>query len=256
MTVTVLQVEQVRKSIGGVKILNGISLTVNRGERRAVIGPNGAGKTTLFRIIAGELYPDSGSIRIFGEDVTHLPPHLRARKGMLRTFQKSSLFPELTVRENLLISALQGRHGALGIFRLARRDRMAAEEVESVLEDWELAHVADSEVKHLPYGLQRRLELAITFLRKPRLLLLDEPTAGLAAEDVDDVTKRLQQLPAETTLVLIEHNLRVVFSIAQKITVLHHGELLAEGTGEEIRSDPVIQSAYLGSVKRGEADAL
>src|SRR5690606_33221422 len=117
-------------------------------------------------------------------------------------------------------------HRYLGMFHLARRDRTAAGTVEAVLEEWELGDVADVEVKYLPYGLQRRLELAVTFLRKPRLLLLDEPTAGLAARDVDDVTKRLQQLPRDTTLVLIEHNLRVVFSIAERITVLHHGELL------------------------------
>lgn len=248
-----LRVEGVSKAIAGVRILDKVSLAVRQGERHAIIGPNGAGKTTLFRIVAGELTPTAGRIFFFGEEMTRLPAHRRARRGLIRTFQQTSAFFELTVLENVLLVLLQGRHRLLGMGNLVHRDRVTLERALAVLEEWGLEDCARQQVRHLPYGLQRRLELALAFAAQPRVLLMDEPTAGLAAADLEEIAERLGRIPRDVTVVFIDHNMKTVFSVADRITVLHHGQLLAQGTPDEIRDNPAIQAAYLGSVTKSHA---
>lgn len=252
----VLQIDGITKQMGGVQVLQDVSLTVRAGQRRAIIGPNGAGKTTLFRIIAGELQPSAGRIRLYGEDITHLPAHQRARRGLVRTFQHTAVFFELTVLENVMLAVLQGRHALLGMTRLIRHDRYALDEVEKILQDWRLEEYARAEVRYLPYGLQRRLELAMAFARRPRVLLLDEPTAGLASDDVEEIGERLCRISRDVTVVFIDHNMKTVFAVADRITVLHHGRLLAEGTPEDIRRNPIIQDAYLGAVRKQHVETI
>jgi len=242
----VLRVEGICKDIAGVRILDEVSLTVRAGERRAVIGPNGAGKTSLFRIIAGEMPPTRGRVFFMGEEVTRQPAYQRACKGMARTFQQTAVFFELTVLENVMLACQQRRHPLLGLLQAVQRDRATRHAAEQVLEDWGLSRWAGRPARELPYGIQRRLELAMAFARRPQLLLLDEPTAGLAAADVEELVQRIAAIPRTVTVVFIDHNMKTVFSAADRITVMHHGQVLAEGMPAEIRENPAIQEAYLG----------
>ncbi|MCX7623671.1 MAG: ABC transporter ATP-binding protein [Thermomicrobium sp.] len=251
MTVPALQLEHVSKVIGGLTILEDISLTVQPGERRAVIGPNGAGKTTLLNVIAGFLPATQGRVVVFGRDVTKLPAHRRVDVGLLKTNQQPAVFHELTTRQNVLIALLRGRHPLLGLGGLVERDRETQRRAEQVLEEWGLLDVADVEVRHLPHGYQRRVELAARFALRPKLLLLDEPAAGLAVDEIPAFIERLKQLPRDMTIVLVEHSMRVVFSFADRITVLHHGAILADGTPEEIQNNEEVQAAYLAGAMRG-----
>jgi len=251
MATPALQLEHVSKVIGGLTILEDISLTVQPGERRAVIGPNGAGKTTLLNVIAGFLPATRGRILVFGRDVTRLPAHRRVDVGLLKTNQQPAVFHELTTRQNVLLALLRGRHPLLGLAGLVERDREIQRQAERVLEEWGLLDVADVEVKHLPHGHQRRVELASRFALRPKLLLLDEPAAGLAVDEIPAFIERLKQLPRDMTIVLVEHSMRVVFSFADRITVLHHGAVLADGTPEEIQANEEVQAAYLAGAMRG-----
>ncbi len=249
--VPALQLEHVSKIIGGLTILEDISLTVQPGERRAIIGPNGAGKTTLLNVIAGFLPATRGRVLVFGRDVTRLPAHRRVDVGLLKTNQQPAVFHELTTRQNILIALLRGRHRLLGLTGQVNSDRAVQREAERVLEEWGLLDVSDIEVRHLPHGYQRRVELAARFALRPRLLLLDEPAAGLAVDEIPTFIERLAQLPREMTVVLVEHSMRVVFSFADRITVLHHGSVLADGTPDEIQRNEDVQAAYLAGAMRG-----
>lgn len=254
MAETALQLEHITKTIGGLTILDDVSLTVMPGERRAVIGPNGAGKTTLLNVIAGFLPPSRGRVLVFGRDVTRLPAHRRVDVGLLKTNQQPAVFRELTVRQNILLALLRGRHPLLGLTALVSLDREVQRQAEDVLEEWDLLAVAGDEVRHLPHGYQRRVELAARFAMQPRLLLLDEPAAGLAAEEIPGFIERLRRLPREVTVVLVEHSMRVVFAFADRVTVLHHGAVLADGTPEAVQQDERVQEAYLsGAMRRGHA---
>jgi len=245
-----LRVTEITKRIGGLQILDQVSMTVSAGERRALIGPNGAGKTTLLNIIAGFLRPSRGTIELFGIDVTKLPPHRRVQHGLLKTNQLPGVFPDLSVRSNLQLALLRERHASMGFHVLPRRDGYLRDRVEQVLEVWGLQDVADREVRHLPHGYQRMMELAMRMSRQPRVLLLDEPAAGLTEAEVAVLAERLSQLPRELTVVIVEHKMRLIFAFADRITVLHHGAVIAEGTPEEIRSDPQTRAAYLGGAVR------
>lgn len=248
-----LRVDDICVDIAGVRILDRVGFRVENGERRAIIGPNGAGKSTLFRIIAGELMPTRGTVRLFGEDVTRAPAYLRARRGLVRTFQQTSVFPGLTVLENVLLACVRGRDGFLGALHSVHRDRRTLLEAEALMEDWGLTPWANRAVKGLAYGIQRRLELAMAFAARPRVLLLDEPTAGLAAADVEELGQRFLNISRDVTVVFIDHNMKTVFSAADRITVLHHGQILSEGTPDQIRANPAIQAAYLGVGRAGRA---
>ncbi len=230
---------------GAVAALQDVSLSIASGERRALIGPNGAGKTTLFDVITGARRPTSGRVLLGDADVTRLSTWRRARLGLARTFQRSALFPTLTMAENLAL-AVRARMRAGWRIWPSRMERKVADEVSARLDAAGLAGLAQRRAATLAHGEQRALEIELALASQPRLLLLDEPMAGLSGEERQAAVARLRSLPEEVTLVLVEHDLDVVFAVAQRISVLDHGVLIADGTPGEIRADPRVQEVYLG----------
>jgi branched-chain amino acid transport system ATP-binding protein len=220
---------------GGLRAVDGVDFTLNAGEVHALIGPNGAGKTTFVSLLSGRRLPQSGVILLDGEDITRLPAHLRVRKGIAYTFQITSIFPRLTVFDNVAL-AIQSR----GTKGLVPQTRAALDRVG-------LAEFEEQEAQTLSYGHQRLLELAMGLALHPRLLILDEPTQGLAASEIEGFKALVQSLVPETTVLLIEHNMDVVMDIATRITVLNFGQVLATGSPEAIRANPAVQEAYLGA---------
>jgi len=231
---------------GAVAALQDVSLEIANGERRALIGPNGAGKTTLFDVITGARRPTTGRVLLAGADVTRLSTSRRARLGLARTFQRSALFPNLTAADNLAL-AVRARMQASWRLWPSRREREVAVEVASRLADAGLKDVAQRPARTLAHGEQRALEIELALARQPRLLLLDEPMAGLSGAERQAMVTRLRSLPKQVTLVLVEHDLDVVFAIADRISVLDHGVLIADGTPAEIRADHRVQEVYLGA---------
>jgi branched-chain amino acid transport system ATP-binding protein len=238
-----LAVEAIAVSFGGVRALGGVTFQVAPGERRAIIGPNGAGKTTLFNVIAGQNLQADGRIALFGEDITRLPPFLRGRRGLARTFQISRLFKAMTVAENALIAA--GGSLAPSLRRL-HTDAARTARVENLLGEWGLADQRNEYVQNISHGNQRLLEIVLALATEPRLILLDEPTAGLAGTEREMVTARLRRLPREVTVVLTDHDMDVVFDIADRILVLNYGEVVSDGSPVEIRRDPRVNEIYFG----------
>jgi ABC-type branched-subunit amino acid transport system ATPase component len=230
---------------GAVAALQEVSLAIPSGERRALIGPNGAGKTTLFDVITGARQPTSGRILLGGVDVTRLSTWRRARLGLARTFQRSALFPSLTAAENLALAVRARMQTGWRIWP-SRMEHRVAVEVSSRLDAAGLAALARRYASTLAHGEQRALEIELALASQPRLLLLDEPMAGLSGEERQAAVARLRSLPAQVTLVLVEHDLDVVFAVAQRISVLDHGVVIAEGTPAQIRADRRVQEVYLG----------
>nr|PZN82723.1 MAG: ABC transporter ATP-binding protein [Pseudomonadota bacterium] len=249
MSEPALVLENVTVAFGALKAVDDVSLSVKRGERRAIIGPNGAGKTTLFNAITGVFPPTSGRITFEGKDVTRMPAHKRARLGMSRTFQITNLFPTMTVEENMQL-ALRGtepsKFSMLGSTRLTpeQQDRIASALRMSRLE--ERSAVA---VNELSYGEQRQLEMAMALVSKPRLLLLDEPAAGLSPAERVMVADIIRSLPQDLTMVLIEHDMELVLNLVDWVTCLNNGQLLAEGSPDEIRTNQHVQDVYLGKAR-------
>jgi branched-chain amino acid transport system ATP-binding protein len=241
-----LRLDGVSKRFGSLSVLDDVSITIRTGERCGIIGPNGAGKSTLFNIIAGELPLSRGSVRFLGNDVTRVSAHTRARRGMARTFQTTTLFPRLTVIENLVL-ALQA-HSAERFTMLVPRSRYRARdhEARALLERVGLGPRADALVDALGYGEKRQIEILLALAQRPKLLLLDEPTAGLAPSDASLVTEMLKREHAGLTMVLIEHDMGVVFDVVERLTVLHYGRVVADGPVEAIRADANVQEIYLG----------
>jgi branched-chain amino acid transport system ATP-binding protein len=242
-----LALEGLRRSFGALTAVNGVTLTVLPRERRAVIGPNGAGKTTLFNLITGHLAPSAGRILFEGQSIGALPPHVVARRGIARSFQRTNVFPRLTVRENLRLAAAAGSRGSYDLFGSVHRLRAPLERARGTAEAVGLADRLDVPAGALSYGEQRQLEIGIALTTRPKLLLLDEPTAGMSPEETQRMTSLIANLPREVTLLIIEHDMDVVFTLADRITVLHYGEILAEGTAAEVRADPRVYEVYLGS---------
>ncbi len=241
-----LHVQNIHKDFSGLKVLTGVEFKVKEKERHAVIGPNGAGKTTLFNIISGKFKPSSGAILFKGEDISGKPPHLLNRRGLSRSFQITNVFQELSVFDNIL-SGARSRHGLrYNFFKRPRQDRNICEKVEAIIEEVGLADVQDQPASSLSYGQQRALEIAITLSTEPELILLDEPTAGMTREETEQAIKMIDQVTADRTLIVIEHDMDVVFSLANTISVLHYGTILVSGTPEEIRNDQRVKDAYLG----------
>ena len=245
---SLLKVENVTRQFGSLVAVNGVSMSVEPGELRAVIGPNGAGKTTFFNLISGFFPPNSGRIVFDGEDITPLLPARRVWRGIARTFQVTEIFPELTVRENLRIPV----EGAAG-YRLRPwlsrdADGEVRARVSELMEMGGLTEKAHRLVGELSHGDQRAAEIMMSLALKPRLLLLDEPTAGMGDQETYDITRLIRRLHRDQklTIVLIEHDMRVVFHLADRITVLEQGAVLAEGTPQEIAANDVVQDAYLG----------
>jgi len=246
--VSLLKVENVSQHFGSLIAVNQVSLTVEPGELRAVIGPNGAGKTTFFNLVSGFFPPTGGRILFDGKDITAVPAHRRVTMGMARTFQLTEIFPELTVRENLRIPV----EGAAGLrlmpWQSRKTDAEMQERVAQLMELGGLAAKADRLVGELAHGDQRATEIMMSLALKPRLLLLDEPTAGMGDQETYDITRLIRRLHKDQklTIVLIEHDMRVIFHLADRIMVLAEGSILAEGTPVEIAADERVQAAYLG----------
>jgi branched-chain amino acid transport system ATP-binding protein len=246
VTAAVLELDRVCRRFGGLEAIRDVSMSVPERSRRAIIGPNGAGKTTLFNVITGELAATSGRLRLFGRDVTRLPSHARAAMGLGRTFQITNLFGPLSVGDNALL-ALQALSPAKYVMhRPLRADRTVRERVRALLEPAGLWEKRDTEVRVLSYGEQRQLEVLLALAGRPRLLLLDEPAAGLSPGERREMARFIKGLDPQLTLLLIEHDMDVAFEIVDTITVLHFGCVVAEGTKEAVRADPSVQEIYLG----------
>ena len=243
---TSLSIEGLSKNFGGLQALYNLSLEIQPGERRAIIGPNGAGKTTLFHLIGGQLSPSSGRISLFGREVTKLPPFRRAALGLARTFQIITLFLDLTVIENMLLAVQALDSVRFVIYRPLTGYRNIVSRARSLLEQWNLWEKRRTLVRHLSYGEQRQLEILLAVAQMPRVLLLDEPTAGLSPVETQQVVAMIQHLDPSITVLLIEHDMDVAFQVAQQITVLHNGRLLADGPPEAIRKDSTVAEIYLG----------
>jgi branched-chain amino acid transport system ATP-binding protein len=241
-----LELGSLRKSFGGLPAMNGVSLQVMAGERRLIIGPNGAGKTTLFNLITGDLARDSGTIRLFGDEVSRLKPHQRAHRGLARTYQIITLFPRDTLLHNIVLSLLGLRAMRWGAFRALARYTELEAEAREVLKRVGLDRLALRPIGEVAYGEKRRVEIAMALAQKPRLLLLDEPLAGLSREERASVKELISRIPRETTVVMIEHDMDTALDLAERITVLHYGSVIVEGTRAEIIADPKTREVYLG----------
>ena len=246
----ILETRALSRAFGALRAVDGVNLSVEPGELRAIIGPNGAGKTSFFHLISGVIRPTSGQVLWRGTDISALPAADRCRRGISRTFQITSIFPEFTVLENVRI-AIQLKGG--GNFRLlGGRSLISSTESQarSSLEFLGLGDRADILASTLPHGDQRLLELAMALAQKPDLLLVDEPTQGLSPEDTEAAVAVIRQITKERalTLLLVEHDMDVVFNLADRISVLHLGQLIAEGSPAEIRANPEVQKAYLGGM--------
>jgi branched-chain amino acid transport system ATP-binding protein len=246
LTNPILQLENVSVRFGALSAVDGVSLTLREGERRAVIGPNGAGKTTLFNAITGVIRPSSGRILLQGRDITRMPPNRRAHLGIGRTFQITNLFANLTVAENMRL-ALRGT--SQGKFQLFAGDRLTTDEatrLDRALETSRLTHRHQSTVREMSYGEQRQLELAMALVSQPRLLLLDEPAAGLSAMERTYFAEIVKGLPKDLTMVLIEHDMDLALRLVDYVSVLNHGRLLVEAEPAAIRINEAVQEVYLG----------
>jgi branched-chain amino acid transport system ATP-binding protein len=242
-----LECKTLTKRFGGLEAVKEVNLRVDAGERRAIIGPNGAGKTTLFSLISG-LYPvTSGSIRIFGRDITHLPSHRRTHLGLGRTFQITNLFPTLSVIENLIVAAMGLRGMKFQMLRPLSTYRDFYERAAEVLESVGVAEKRWEVTKNLSYGEQRQIEICLALISNPVVLLLDEPTAGLSPADSAMMTEMIHNLDPKITILLIEHNMDVALQVADRITVLHQGGVFAEGSPTEIRNNTRVQEIYFGT---------
>jgi branched-chain amino acid transport system ATP-binding protein len=242
----VVAIDKLVKVFGGLRAVDGVSLQVAPGERHALIGPNGAGKTTLFHCVTGTLQASSGTVKLYGDDVTHLPEYRRTKLGMGRTFQITNVFTDLSVAENLVLAAVGTDrrkwiwNRPLESFPDVRRQVLAG------LEAVGLADRADDPVKLLSYGERRQLELALALNTQPKVLFLDEPCAGLALSERQRIFKMVRALPREITMVMIEHDMDVALGLADRVTVMHRGRVMAEGTPAEVQSNPEVRDVYFG----------
>ena len=230
---------------GALAALTDITLSVKPGERRAVLGSNGAGKTTLFNCITGDFLPSSGTIRLFGEDVTEFPPQERIRRGLRRTYQISALFPGLTVRDNVYLACRGVSRGRFSFIRPRFNDPLV-QAAENLIEAVHLTGVIDRLVAELSYGQQRQLEIALALAGAPRFILFDEPAAGLSPTERAELVEILTSLPTHFGFIIIEHDMDVALRVVESVTMMHNGRIFKEGTPQEIESDPEVQELYLG----------
>jgi branched-chain amino acid transport system ATP-binding protein len=242
----ILRLEGVGRRFGGVHAVRGVDLEVKPGERRAILGPNGAGKTTLFNLISGEFPPTTGSVELFGVDVSRAPARTRARMGLSRTFQTSRLFLGLSVEDNLYLSILGVERGH---FRLVKNkhDSEMREKAHAMADAVGLESVLDVLVSELSHGEQRQLEVGMARASDPKLMMLDEPAAGLSRGERGRLTETLQKLDPAITLILIEHDMDVALRVAEWVTMMHDGRVIVEGTPDEIRANQTVHDLYLGS---------
>ncbi len=234
------------KSFGGLHAVEGVTLSVRPGERRALIGPNGAGKTTLFNLISGTLPVSGGAISLFGRDVTRAPAHKRAALGLARTFQITNLFPDLTVLENCLLAVQALSPVKFSMLRPVTAYGHLRQRARAILEAVGLESVAEARVNVLSHGEQRQLEIALALAGRPRVLLLDEPTAGLSPAESRLMAGLIGGLDPAITVLMIEHDMDIALELSPTVTVLHYGRVIADGSREEIRADPQVREIYLG----------
>jgi branched-chain amino acid transport system ATP-binding protein len=249
-TPIVLSAQGLVKRFGGITATGNVTLNLHQGARHALIGPNGAGKTTLINLLTGVLEPTEGQIVLNGENITHLAPHQRVRRGMVRTFQINQLFASMTPLETLALVISQHRGLGRRFWQALGADVGVTERAQALLEQFRLAEVMNQRTEHLAYGKRRLLEIAIALACEPRVLLLDEPVAGVPAGEREEILDTVSALPAEVSVLLIEHDMDLVFSFAKRMTVLVNGSVLTEGDPEAIAADPQVKAVYLG---HGEA---
>ncbi len=249
-----IRVEGLCKSFGGVVATNNVSFRVDRGGRLVIIGPNGAGKSTLFNLLNGQLPLDSGKVFLFGEDVTHLPLHKRAHRGMARSFQLTSLFPELTVMDNMMLALHGLRPSRFNLFRRTGSYSVLRDKGKELLSLFDLWSKRDEQINKISYGEQRKLEIALCLASDPRLLLLDEPSAGLTTSERQAVMEMIRNLPPDIAVIIVDHDMDLVFGLANRIIVLHFGQIIAEGTPEEIQAHPKVKEVYMG-IEEGNGNA-
>ena len=246
MTTAVLQVDGVSKSFGAHRVTRNISLTLAPGSRTGLIGPNGSGKTTLINLLTGTLRLDAGSIHLNGEAIDRLPADRRVRRGLVRTHQINTLLSESSVRENVALAISERRRWSWRMVAYRSKWRRCLEEAEEQLAQLGLAHLADRTAAAIPYGSQRLLELAIALALEPSVLLLDEPAAGVSASEIPLIERALGALPPEVPILLIDHDIRLVFRFAQEVIVLVDGSIIKRGRPAEVVADPAVRAAYLG----------
>jgi branched-chain amino acid transport system ATP-binding protein len=243
---TALSVNALTKSFGGLRVTKAVSLAVEPGERRLIIGPNGAGKTTLFNLITGEMKSDGGSIALFGNDITRAPARARAHLGMARTYQIITLFPRDTIVRNVTLALLGLSPLRWNPFIDVDAQRELIDRAHEALSKVGLAHIAERPLAQTAYGERRRVEIAMALAQNPKVLLLDEPFAGLSVAERRDVQALLRGIPRDVTIVMIEHDMDVALEFAERITLLHFGEVVVEGTRTEVVDDPRTREVYLG----------
>jgi branched-chain amino acid transport system ATP-binding protein len=253
MSDIVLSCQGLVKKFGGITATNNVTLDLRRGARHALIGPNGAGKTTLINLLTGVLDMTEGRIVLEGEDITNLAPHLRVRRGMVRTFQINQLFASMTPLETLALVVSQQRGLGARWWHSLGKDAVVADRAQQLLEQFHLTEVADQKTEHLAYGKRRLLEIAIALACEPRVLLLDEPVAGVPAGEREELLQTVAALPADVSVLLIEHDMDLVFSFADRMTVLVNGAVLTEGTPDEIAANEDVKAVYLGHGEEVEA---
>jgi branched-chain amino acid transport system ATP-binding protein len=240
-----LVLQNVTRAFGALKAVDDVSFAVAAGQKYAVLGSNGAGKTTLFNAITGDFPPTAGRIRFFGEDITELPPHERIRKGLRRTYQSSLLFRDLTVRDNLFL-AVRGVANGRFSWRRPGPTQASTLATQELLERARLAHIADEFVANLAHGQQRQLEIGMALAGAPRLILFDEPAAGLSPAERRELVALLRSLPVHMGFVIIEHDLDIALRVVERVTVMHNGRVLKSGTPDEIEGDSQVQAIYMG----------
>jgi branched-chain amino acid transport system ATP-binding protein len=243
-----LTIQHLNKSFGSLVVSRDISLHVEKGQRHVVIGPNGAGKTTLINQIDGQLRPDSGRISLAGKDVTAAPPYMRARAGLARTFQKNTLFTSLTVFENIRLGVQAAYGRSYDLVRDAAEIHDVNARATAIIERMTLARIANSVLANLSYGDLRQVEVAVALSTDPKVLLLDEPTSGLSPTETRHMIDVIKALPADMSILMVEHDMEVVFSVADFITVLYYGETIASGLPKDVAANARVQEVYLGGV--------
>lgn len=241
-----LVLSHVTRAFGALRAVDDVSVSIAAGQKYAILGSNGAGKTTLFNAITGDFPPTSGRIHFFGEDITELPPHERIRKGLRRTYQSSLLFRDLTVRDNLFLAVRGVGNGRFSLRRTGE-SHTSTRATQDLLERARLTHIADTRVADLAHGQQRQLEIGMALAGAPRLILFDEPAAGLSPAERRELVTLLTSLPAHMSFVLIEHDLDIALRVVERVTVMHNGRVLRTGSPNEIENDAQVQAIYMGS---------
>ncbi|MDR4887650.1 ABC transporter ATP-binding protein [Bacillus sp. HNG] len=252
---TILSIQHLSKHFGGLKVIEDITLNISVGERVGLIGPNGAGKTTFFNMIAGDLNPSGGTITYFDRDITKVPNYKRTENGIVRTFQKNNLMFGLTVKENVLLvlQKMRKEHTQWWKSVSLKNYRALHEETDALLQEWNLEPYSEMKVQELSYGVQRQIEIVMAIAGKPKLLLLDEPTAGMSQVETDQIIALINKLPKEVTICMIEHDIDVLFGNMDRVIVLHTGKLIADGTPEAVRENEEVKEIYLGQEEAAHA---